>query len=199
MSFLRTALVTLGLTLALPAAADTWTIDPAHSQVGFEVDHMMISTVRGDFGAFSGTAETDAKGALTALSGEVAIGSVDTDDAKRDGHLQSPDFFDAATHPKMTFTSTKVTAQATGGYIIVGDLTIRGITQTVPLTLSPVKGPVTDGWGNTKVGTTATATINRQDFGVTWNKSLDAGGMVVGDDVRITLDLQLTQVKNEQG
>jgi polyisoprenoid-binding protein YceI len=203
MTTLRTALatfgLTLGLTFGLPAAADTWQVDPTHSQVGFEVDHMMISTVRGDFGTFSGTAETDQKGKLTALSGSVTVGSVDTDDQKRDSHLQSADFFDAATFPEMTFTSKKVTPQANGGYVVVGDLTIRGVTKSVSLELGPLKGPVKDGWGNTKVGTVAKTTINRQDFGVTWNKSLDAGGVVVGDDVRITLDLQLAQKLPEQG
>lgn len=195
MSLLRTALAAVSLTVALPAAAATWQVDPAHSQVGFEVDHMMISTVRGNFGTFTGTAETNASGTLTRLAGSVSIASVDTDDAKRDGHLQSGDFFDAATFPEMTFSSTKITPADSGGYQVTGDLTIRGTTRPVTLAVAPLKGPVQDAWGNTKVGTKATATINRQDFGVTWNKSLDAGGVVVGDDVRITLDLQLAQAK----
>ena len=196
---LKTAFIsnifTLGLILPLKAQAESWTVDTAHSQVGFEVDHMMITTVKGNFGDFSGTLETNTKGKLIAMDGKVSIASVDTNDQKRDGHLQSADFFDAETFPSMTFSSTKIKGSSEKGYTVQGDLTIRGVRKPVTLQLEPFKGPVVDGWGNTKVGTVATTTINRQDFGISWNSTLDAGGVVVGDEVDITIDLQLIQAK----
>jgi polyisoprenoid-binding protein YceI len=191
----RSFIFSMGLFSPLHALAESWSVDPSHSSVGFEVDHMMISTVRGNFGNFTGTFETTAKGKLTSMVGAVNIGSVDTNDPKRDGHLQAPDFFDMENFPTMNFLSTKISGNHQKGYIVTGDLTIRGITKSTKLTLAPIKGPITDGWGNTKVGTVATTTINRQDFGVSWNSTLDAGGLVVGDDVLITLDLQLVQAK----
>ena len=191
-SLLLSAALLAGLSVSTSASADRWTVDPAHSEVGFEVTHMLISTVKGSFSGFEGTAETDAKGALTSLQGAVKVPSVDTANEKRDGHLVSPDFFDAATYPEMRFASTQVKADGKG-YRVTGDLTIRGVTKPVTFQVSGLKGPVTDPWGNVKAGTTATATINRQDFGVSWSQTLYAGGAVVSDEVEIELALQLVK------
>ena len=182
---------------AQAAHAETWNIDSSHSDVGFEVTHMMISTVQGNFGEFSGNIEVDKKGKLTSLSGDVSISSVDTNDAKRDAHLQQDDFFAAASFPKMTFTSTKVKGSHEKGYTVTGDLTIRDVTKSVTLDLTPFKGPITDGWGNTRVATVATTEINRQEFGVTWSASLDSGGLVVSDEVAIEIKMEFVQAKGE--
>ena len=179
------------------ANAETWNIDSSHSDVGFEVTHMMISTVQGNFGEFSGNIEVDKKGKLTSLSGDVSISSVDTNDAKRDAHLQQDDFFAAASFPKMTFTSTKIKGSHEKGYTVTGDLTIRDVTKSVTLDLTPFKGPITDGWGNTRVATVATTEINRQEFGVTWSASLDSGGLVVSDEVAIEIKMEFVQAKGE--
>ncbi len=179
------------------AQAETWNIDSSHSEVGFEVTHMMISTVEGNFGEFSGNIEVNKKGKLTSLSGDVSIASVDTNDAKRDAHLQQDDFFAVASFPKMTFNSTKVKGSHDKGYSVTGDLTIRDVTKSVTLDLAPFKGPITDGWGNTRVATVATTEINRQEFGVTWSASLDSGGLVVSDEVAIEIKMEFIQPKGE--
>ena len=179
------------------ASAKTWNIDSSHSDVGFEVTHMMISTVQGNFGEFSGNIDVDKKGKLTSLSGDVNIASVDTNDAKRDAHLQQDDFFSAASFPKMTFASTKIKGSHEKGYTVTGDLTIRDVTKSVTLDLTPFKGPITDGWGNTRVATVATTEINRQEFGVTWSASLDSGGLVVSDEVAIEIKMEFVQAKGE--
>jgi polyisoprenoid-binding protein YceI len=191
----RYLLLSFGLFTPMSAFADSWTIDKSHSSVGFEVDHMMISTVQGYFGNFSGNLDTNSKGTLVSMSGIVHINSVDTNDQKRDGHLQSPDFFSASTFPTMTFQSTKISGSHKKGYKVKGEMSIRGVTKPVTLNFRPFKGPMIDGWGNTKVGTVAQTAINRQDFGLSWNNTLDSGGLVVGDEVRITLNLQLIQVQ----
>lgn len=188
------SLAALSLALSTPAAAATWQIDPSHSQVGFRVRHMMITWVQGEFTDFSGTIEYDpAAPERTSAAVTVQIASVDTDEEKRDAHLTSPDFFDAATHPTMSFRSTRV-AKARGGELeLVGDLTIRGVTKPVTLQVEGLGQPITDAWGNYRVGATVTGTINRHDFGVSWNDTLDSGGVVVGDEVQLAIDVQLTR------
>ena len=193
--YLLSLMLLLGSTQT--AQAETWTIDSSHSEVGFEVTHMMISTVQGNFGEFSGQIELDGKSNVKSLTGEVNVASVDTNDAKRDGHLQQDDFFAAAQFPKMAFQSTKVKGSHEKGYSVEGELTIRDITKTVTLTLAPFKGPITDGWGNTRVATVATTEINRQDFGVTWSAALDSGGLVVSDEVDIEIKLEFIQAKDQ--
>ena len=193
---LRTTALISGLCLSTTAAADTWSIDNSHSSVGFSVTHMLISTVEGSFSGFEGTAETNPEGQLTGLQGKVSVVSVDTDSEKRDAHLTQPDFFDAAKFPEMTFQSTSVKADGKG-YAVTGNLTIRDVTKPVTLAFTELKGPVSDPWGNVKVGTTATGRINRQDFGVSWSKSLDTGGAVVSDEVDIELRLELKKAKGE--
>lgn len=193
---MRNPVLAFAAALALgstPAAAATWKIDRSHSQVGFEVTHLMVSTVRGAFSGFDGTVETDASGKLTKISGTVDVASVDTKDAKRDDHLRGADFFDIAKFAQMSFTSTQVTGDNTKGYTVTGNLTIRGVTKPVTLTVAPIKGPVKDPWGNTKGGTSLRGKINRKDFGVNWNASLDSGGVVVGDEVNLIIELELNQ------
>jgi polyisoprenoid-binding protein YceI len=175
-----------------PAFAASYSVDPAHSRVGFSVTHMMVSTVRGDFGTASGTVEWDpANVKATKVDARVGVTSVDTRDQKRDDHLRSPDFFDAAKFPEMTFKSKSVKNIGKDTFDLVGDLTIHGVTKEVTLTVKNLPEARKDPWGNMKTGTHATGTINRQDFGMTWNNALDGGGYIVGDDVAIELDIEL--------
>ena len=196
MSFLR-PLALLGLLASAPSAfAATYDIDPAHTRVGFSVSHMMVSTVRGEFGTVSGTVEWDpAKVAATKVDAVVGIASVDTRDPKRDDHLRSPDFFDATKFAEMKLVSKAVKNITPQGFDLVGDLTIRGVTKEVVFKVKTLPGERKDPWGNLKTGTHATATINRQDFGVNWNTALDGGGVVVGDEVTIELDVELNRKK----
>ena len=179
-------------TLAVaPAAADVWKIDGSHSNAGFSVTHLMISTVRGDFGTMSGTVEYDGKSvASIKVDATIDATSISTNDAKRDGHLKSPDFFDVATYPTLTFKSTKVVPGPDGAFKLVGDLTMRGVTKEVTLDVT-APSPVIKGMrGESRVGASATTKLNRQDFGVKWNSTMDSGGVVVSDTVKITLDIE---------
>ncbi|MCL4809921.1 MAG: YceI family protein [Thermoanaerobaculia bacterium] len=180
---------------SLPAAAESWSIDASHSTVGFSVRHMMVTNVKGSFGKFAAKVDgSPADPATAKISATIQVASVDTRDAKRDEHLRSADFFDTAKFPEMTFTSTKVEKTSATTARVTGNLTLRGVTRPVVLDVeytSPLKNP----WGKTVVGASATGKINRKDFGVNWSKSLDGGGLVVGDEVTIQLDLQF--VKSE--
>lgn len=180
---------------SLPATAQSWTLDGSHSTVGFSVRHMMVTNVKGSFGKFAAKVDgSPADPATAKISATIEVASVDTRDAKRDEHLRSADFFDTGKFPEMTFTSTKVEKTSATTAKVTGDLTLRGVTKPVVLDVeytSPLKNP----WGKTVVGASATGKINRKDFGVNWSKSLDGGGLVVGDDVTIQLDLQF--VKSE--
>jgi polyisoprenoid-binding protein YceI len=184
------------LAAASPAAAETWTIDPSHSGAYFSVKHMMVTNVRGEFGDLKGTVQYDPAD-LSGLKVEATIdaASIDTRNDKRDEHLRSADFFDTANHPAITFVSKKAVPAGDGKFRLVGDLTMRGVTKEVTLDVEGPTPPVTDPWGNVKVGATATTRINRKDYGVSWNKALDAGGFVLGDDVQVTLELQLAKKK----
>jgi polyisoprenoid-binding protein YceI len=171
-----------------PAAYD---IDGSHSRVGFSVRHMMVSNVRGEFKKFSGTAYIDEKNpAASKISLEADVASIDTGEPKRDAHLKSPDFFDAAKFPKLTFASTSV-ARAASGYSVRGDLTIHGVTKPVTLDVEALSPEMKDPWGGLRRGTHARTKIDRKDFGLTWNKALETGGAVVGDEVTIDLDVEL--------
>ena len=168
----------------------TWSIDPAHTHIEFAVRHLMISTVKGRFAEFSGTVQLDPADLTTAkLDVNINVASLDTRVTDRDNHLRSADFFDAANHPAITFTSRKVEQQG-DAYRVVGDLTIRGVTREVPLAVS-LEGQAKDPWGNQRMAFAATAKINRADFGLTWNAALEAGGVVVGEEVKITIDVEL--------
>jgi polyisoprenoid-binding protein YceI len=188
--------VTAGLAavLALPASAGTttWQIDPQHSSAQFGVTHLMISTVRGEFHGVKGTVVLDDQD-ITKSTVNVTIDatSVDTREPDRDKHLKSPDFLDVAIYPSLTFKSTKVEQVSPGELKVTGDLTIRGVTKQVVLNVEGPKAPIKDPWGLQRSAVSATAKINRQDYGVSWNKTLDSGGVVVSDDVRITLDVEM--------
>lgn len=166
----------------------TWTIDPTHAQVEFAVKHMAISTVRGQFKTFTATGETNDAGMPTALTMEIDAASISTNNEQRDGHLVSPDFFDAANFPKLTFTATKIFGTADAP-MIVGDLTIKGVTKSVTLT-GEMASPIKDPWGNQRTSLSVTGKISRGDFGLTWNMALEAGGFLVSDEVKLSIDAQ---------
>ena len=173
--------------------AAEWQIDRAHSAAQFSVRHMMVSTVRGHFGKLTGTVQYDpAKPSAAVVQAEVDVSSIDTREPKRDAHLKSADFFDAANHSTMTFKSAKVEPAGQGKLKVTGDLTIRGTTKQVVFDVDGPTLPVKDR-GGLRMGAAATAKINRKDFGITWNRVVEAGGVTVGDEVTITLDLELVQ------
>jgi len=188
------ALAGLAAALALPASAGTTTyqIDPRHSSAGFGVTHLMISTVRGEFHGVTGTVVVDDSDvSKSSVNVTIDATSVDTREPDRDKHLKSEAFFDAAKYPTITFQSTKVDRNNDGTLKITGDLTIRGVTKTAVLTATLPKPPIKDPWGLQRTAASATTKLNRQDFGVAWNQKLDSGGVVVGDDVNITLDVEM--------
>ena len=186
----------LATALSLPGAAanSNWQIDPAHSSAQFSVRHMAISTVRGAFSKVSGTVALDDKDiSKSTVDVSIDANSVDTRVPDRDNDLRSDKFFDAAHHPSITFKSKKVEQVAPGKLKVTGDLTIRGTTKEVVLDVEGPTAPMKDPWGNTRTAATATTKINRQDFGVKWNAALDNGGVVVGDDVSIIIDVELVK------
>jgi len=182
------------LALAVPALAQpvTWDIDSSHSASQFAVRHLMVSTVRGQFGKTSGSVQWDGKD-YTSLSVEAAIdvSSIDTREPRRDDHLRSADFFDVAKYPTMTYVSRKVVPAGEGRLKVYGDLTLHGVTKEVILDVEGPTATIKDPWGNTKRGASATAKINRKDFGLTWNKAIEAGGVAVGDEVTILIEVEL--------
>ena len=176
---------------AAPALADVWKIDASHSSAQFSVTHLMISTVRGDFGSMSGTVEFDGKsvGSIK-VDATIDTASISTNNDKRDAHLKSADFFDVAKYPTLTFKSTKVVPGTDGTFKLVGDLTMHGVTKEVTLEVTAPSQVIKGMRGESRVAASATAKINRQDFGVKWNADLDGGGVVVSDTVKITLDIE---------
>jgi polyisoprenoid-binding protein YceI len=175
-------------------AADTYQIDPAHTSIGFVVKHMVVTKVRGAFNDFAGTIVYDDKD-ITKSSVEVTINasSIDTKVEKRDNHLRSPDFFDVAKFPQITFKSKRIEKTA-DGYAAVGDLTMHGVTKEIRIPFS-IAGVITDPMGATRLGLSGQTEINRQDYGVSWSKKLDNGGLVAGDDVEIDLDVEAVKAK----
>lgn len=189
---LGSSLALLGaVALARPALADTteWTLDGTHSRVGFSVSHMVVSSVSGRFKQFSGKVELD-EANLTKSQVDVSIKteSIDTDDAKRDEHLRSPDFFDAKKFPTLTFKSTKIAKVGGKKYKLTGDLTLHGVTKNVTLD-AEISDAVKNPWGKMVRSVKLGGKIKRGDFDLKWNKALEAGGVLVGDDV--TLDIQV--------
>lgn len=181
-------------TFTLPAVAGTTTyqIDPRHSSANFGVTHLMISTVRGEFHGVTGTVVVDdANLGNSSVSVTIDATTVDTREPDRDKDLKGDRFLDAAKYPTITFKSSKVEKNADGSLKITGDLTIRGVTKTVVLTSTAPKPAIKDPWGLQRTAVSASTKINRQDFGVSWNQKLDSGGVVVGDDVNITLDVEM--------
>ncbi|HKU39540.1 MAG TPA: YceI family protein [Polyangiales bacterium] len=169
-----------------------WTIDAAHTRVAFSVSHLVVSEVDGQFKSFSGKVQLDdADLTRSKLAFKADVASIDTGVADRDMHLKSPDFFDAATYPTIEFESTSIEKNGKS-YQITGDLSMRGVTKPVTLAAT-LSAAVTDPWGKQVRAARVTGTIKRQDFGVSWNKSLDKGGVVVGNDVSIDVKLELTK------
>jgi polyisoprenoid-binding protein YceI len=174
-----------------PTAVTAWTIDTAHSHIEFAVRHMMISTVKGRFTDVTGTiqaADDDPTTALVDIA--IAAASIDTRDPKRDAHLRSADFFDAETYPAITFKSTRVEDVDDDGFRLVGNLTIHGVTREVVLDVTS-EGRGKDPWGGERAGYSAKTKINRSDYGLRWNQALETGGVLVGDEVKINIDLEL--------
>lgn len=174
-------------------ATTTWEIDSSHTTVGFKVKHLMISNVQGRFKDVKGTIEWNDKDPdKSTVEVDIQAASVDTNEAKRDGHLKSPDFFDVQTYPKITFKSTSI--ETTGGKTTVkGNLTMHGVTKPVILNVESVSAEAKDPWGSVRRAATATGRINRKDFGLNWQKKLDSGGVVVGDDVSLMLEIEATK------
>lgn len=171
----------------------TWVIDNSHSHVHFTVRHMMISKVRGSFEKFSGTVEFDEQNpANSSVEVQIEAASIQTRDEKRDGHLVSPDFLDAANHPYLTFKSKSVRVLDDSHGEIVGDLTIRGVTREVVLA-TEYNGQSKAPWGTTSAGFSATTKINRKDWGLNWNVALETGGVLVGEEVQIDIELEIVK------
>jgi len=192
-AILLSGLLTLTL-FSLAVGGEKYNVDVAHSSIGFSVKHLVISNTKGEFKDFSGVINYDAED-ISKSSVEITINtaSIDTDDAKRDGHLKSPDFLDVEKHKTITFKSTKI-QKTDAGFVAVGNLTIRDITKEVKLPFT-LTGPIKDPWGYNRLGVEASLTIDRHDFGVSWSKTLDNGGLVVGNDVKISLDIECIQAK----
>ena len=179
-----------------PAAigTSTWTIDPVHSIAEFRVRHLMISNVRGQFTGVSGTLTFDESDpAKSHVSASIDVATIDTRDPQRDTHLKSADFFDVEKFPTLTFKSSRVTRAADGGVIVAGPLTIHGVTREVEFEVEGPTPPVKDPWGNTRVGVTAVTKINRTEFGLSFNAAMETGGVMVGEIVTITLELEFVK------
>jgi polyisoprenoid-binding protein YceI len=176
------------------ASTTTWNIDPVHSVAEFKVRHMMISNVKGQFTGISGVLNLN-EDDVTKSSVEATIdaASINTRDAQRDGHLKSADFFDVEKFPALAFKSTHVARTADGELTIDGELSIHGVTRKVTFAVEGPSAPAKDPWGNTRIGLSATTKINRKDFGLVWNSSLETGGVLLGDEITITLDVQFVK------
>jgi polyisoprenoid-binding protein YceI len=177
------------LVLSTSIFAQTWNLDRSHSGVKFSVSHMVITDVDGTFKEFEVKASPNAKGELEKVEATIKVSSIDTENGDRDNHLKSADFFDTENHPEIKFVSTKIEKKGKNGLKIYGDLTMRGVTKKVTLD-GKFNGQVKDPWGNTKVGYTATTSVNRFDYGLNWNKAIETGSLVVGKEVKITLNAQ---------
>jgi len=174
-------------------ARTTWTIDPVHSQVEFAVRHLMISTVRGRFAGVTGTVVADEGHPGTAqVDVTIDVHTIDTREPQRDAHLKSADFFDAEKFPVLTFKSTDVADVKGDRFKLVGDLTMHGVTREVVLDVT-AEGRGKDPWGGERAGYSALARVNRSDFGLTWNQVLETGGIAVGDEIKISVDLELVK------
>lgn len=192
--FATAVTLTAAIAIQASAATTTWKIDPAHTAAQFAVKHMMISTVRGEFKGVTGTVIWDDQD-VTKSSVDVTIDAktVSTGEEKRDQDLRSANFFEVEKFPTMTFKSKKVESAGAGKLKITGDLTMHGVTKEVVLDVDGPSGAIKDPWGNTRAAANATAKLNRQDFGVKWNANMDGGGVVVGDTVNITIDMEMVK------
>jgi polyisoprenoid-binding protein YceI len=191
------AVLTLGLSLVAPAAAETWVVDPAHTVSGFTVKHMMIANVTGVFEVTKGTIEYK-PGEPGSVKADITIEakSVNTRITRRDDDLRSDNFFSAEKFPTLVFRSKRVQNVRADGFDLVGDLTIRDVTREVVLKVDGPTAPIRDPQGNRRVGANASTTINRKDFGITWHRAIEAGGVVVGDEVKINIDVEAIEKKS---
>jgi polyisoprenoid-binding protein YceI len=183
-------------TAAIPQSTTitTWNIDPTHSGAEFKVKHMMISHVRGHFAKVSGALTLDESDlARSHVEASIDAASIETRDAQRDGHLRSADFLDVEKFPTLSFKSARVSIIGDGELSVEGDLTIHGTTRQVVFTVEGPTPPTKDPWGNTRVAVSATTKINRKDFGLSWNATLETGGILVGEEVTITLDVEFVK------
>ena len=191
---LRRLLAAATLACAAPALAATWTLDPAHSSVQFSIRHLMVSNVRGEFSKVAGTVQGDeSKPTEAVIEATIDATSIDTREPKRDEHLKSADFLDVAKYPTITFKSKRIEPAGDGKFKVSGDLTLHGVTKEVVLDVSDVTPAIRDPFGKTRAGATAVARIDRRDFGVAWSKTMDSGGLVVGNEVTITIDVEATK------
>ena len=173
------------------AQSSTWTIDPAHSSVNFEIIHMGVSHVHGAFGNVKGTITLNEKDiARSSVAATIDTTTVSTGVAQRDTHLKSADFLDVEKFPTLTFKSTSIESTGGGNYDVIGDLTIHGVTKSVTLAIEDVSEPSKDPWGNHRLGLSGSTRINRKDFGIAWNSPLETGGLLVGEEVAISLDVE---------
>ena len=182
------------MTANLTDLTGTWTLDDTHTRLGFVTRHAMITKVRGSFNDFTGTVTVPAEG-IEGATAEVTINasSIDTRNADRDGHLKSNDFFDMENHPQITFTSTKIAANGSGGVDVTGDLTIKGTTKSVTIPFE-YEGTATDPFGNQRAGFEGTTTLKRSDFDLTWIATLETGGVLVSE--KVTLEIEVSAIKN---
>lgn len=178
-------------TAVTQTAGSTWSIDPAHSLAEFKVKHMMISNVKGQFIGVSGTLSLDeADVTKSKIEAIIDAASINTREAQRDAHLKSADFFDVEKFPTLSFQSRRVVRKSEDELEVEGELTIHGVTRNIRFAVEGPTAPGKDPWGNTRIGISATTKINRKDYGLTWNTALETGGILVGDEVTITLDMQ---------
>lgn len=192
---LASATAMLLFTLPSLGFASTWNIDPDHSHVGFKVRHLMVSNVKGSFGKLQGVVHVDDKDfSRSKVTATIDTASIDTGVKKRDDHLRSPDFLDTAKYPAMTFVSKKIETNGTGKFRIIGDLTLRGVTRPVVLDVEGLSPEGKDFKGNTLRGASATTKIDRKEFGIVWNKAIEAGGVAVGNDVDVSIEVELVKV-----
>jgi polyisoprenoid-binding protein YceI len=191
----RRAAVANAETPVLPqTATTTWNIDPAHTVAEFKVKHMMIASVKGHFSKVSGVLVRDESDpANDSVEATIEAASIQTRDDQRDAHLKSADFFHVEKFPTLHFKSTDINVVGAGELSVEGDLTIRGVTRRVRFAVEGPTAPAKDPWGNTRIGVSANTKINRKDFGLTWNAALETGGILVGDDITITLDAQFVK------
>lgn len=168
----------------------SWNLDPVHTHIGFSVKHMMVTTVRGQFRAYRGTLRLDPKDfARSSFEGEIDVASIDTGVADRDTHLRSNDFFDAPNHPKIKFKSSRIEPKGEGEFVVHGDITIRGVTKPIALDVE-FHGTSKNPYGKTVAGLTASGTLNRKDFGVSFNALLETGGVAVGEKVKLEIEVE---------
>jgi polyisoprenoid-binding protein YceI len=191
------ATIAAALAVPSPAATTTWQIDPAHTAAGFSVKHMMIATVRGQFKGVTGTVNWDDQDiSKSIVDVTIDANTVDTGEPKRDADLKSANFFDVANYPTITFKSTKIERVSAAKMKVTGNLTIHGVTKPVVLDVEGPSGAIKDPYGKTRVALNAATTVNRMDYGVKWNAKMDGGGIVVGDDVNINIDLEMIKEAN---